>query len=188
MLKPLFKSIAVRSGAPSLVRAARGSAFRILMYHRFPGEAGQMEEHLAAQCQHLRRNYEPVSMRQAGAALAGGERLPDRALAITVDDGYADFQRGWKVFRAHRLPVTLYAVSGFIDRKLWLWPDLVHYALSRTGLPAITVPIRGAGPFVHSLGNADERKAAEIGLDARLIEAPNEARVAAINALPEITG
>jgi len=35
-----------------------------------------------------------------------GARLPSRSVVFTVDDGYADFERGAEVFRRHACPVT----------------------------------------------------------------------------------
>lgn len=46
--------------------------------------------------------------------------------AVTVDDGYADFLQAWPVFKSYGIPVTVYLVSGFLDRELWLWMDEVQ--------------------------------------------------------------
>ena len=60
---------------------------RILMYHRFSDRAA-----LARQCAHIRRHYQPVSMAAVSEWLHDGRSLPPYALAVTVDDGYADFR------------------------------------------------------------------------------------------------
>jgi peptidoglycan/xylan/chitin deacetylase (PgdA/CDA1 family) len=105
-------------------------ALRILMYHRFPaGEIGNLDR----QCQHLRRHYRPVSMREVAENMTGGKPLPPRAVAVTVDDGYRDFaDNAAAVFQTHGIPATLYPLTSFLDRERTPWWDVVTYVIERT--------------------------------------------------------
>ena len=63
-------------------------------------------------------------MKQVAAALHGGEPLPPKAVAITVDDGYRDFLlRAYPVFHEFEIPATVFLVSDFIDGTGMLWWD-----------------------------------------------------------------
>lgn len=45
--------------------------------------------------------------------------LPDRAVALTFDDGYASVaEHAWPELKRRGLPATLYAVSGYLDANL----------------------------------------------------------------------
>ena len=53
-----------------------------------------------------------------------GASLPPRSLAITVDDGFADFARNaWPELRRRGLPATLYVTAGLVGgSSRWLAP------------------------------------------------------------------
>jgi peptidoglycan/xylan/chitin deacetylase (PgdA/CDA1 family) len=123
-LKRAAKAAFYKAGGVGMARWINRKGLRILMYHRFGGRGD-----LARQCAHIRANYAPVSMAQVAAWLEHSAELPENALAVTVDDGYRDFyQSAYPVFREHGIPATVYLVSEFLDRRLWLWVDQVRYA------------------------------------------------------------
>lgn len=67
-----------------------------------------------------RREVDLVSLDEALARAKhrGGQRF----VAITLDDGYADnFTEGFPVFLRHRVPVTLFLTTGYIDRTRLMW-------------------------------------------------------------------
>jgi len=113
-----------KSGGLHVARWINRKGLRILMYHRFSDR-----DALEWQCAHIRAHYAPVSMAQVADWLSQGTPLPDSALAVTVDDGYRDFfQVAYPLFREYGIPATVYLVSDFLDRELWLWVDQVKYA------------------------------------------------------------
>jgi peptidoglycan/xylan/chitin deacetylase (PgdA/CDA1 family) len=117
------------------VRALNRRGCRILVYHRF----GENHSLLAKQCEHIRRYYQPVSMRLVAQSLGTRSALPDCALAVTVDDGYRDFLlHGQPVFSQYEIPVTVYVVTGFLDGELWPWWDQLTYMFRRTQRTAIS--------------------------------------------------
>ena len=54
--------------------------------------------------------------------LRSGTPLPEGAVAVTFDDGLADFaEHAWPELRSRGMPSTLYAVAGYLgDRSRWL--------------------------------------------------------------------
>jgi peptidoglycan/xylan/chitin deacetylase (PgdA/CDA1 family) len=100
---------------------------------------------------------------------------------ITVDDGYRDFfLNAYPVFREFNVPVLVYLVSGFLDRKIWMWWDQLEYAFERTPRETLKYTLRSgdfvAGPF-DSL--QQRREVAECFAN-RLKEVSNSERLEAI--------
>lgn len=156
----LLKSAAAaafhHAGGLAAVRWFNRESLRILMYHRFADRAA-----LARQCAYIRRHYHPVSMAAVAEWLHAGRSLPPYAVAVTVDDGYGDFEAaGYPVFAEHGIPVTVYVVSDFLDGKLWLWFDRVVYAFGQAKVsePSIEMPDRSQLHF--KLESAESRRAA----------------------------
>ncbi len=103
------------------------------MFHRF-GPAGSCRRATVAQFEqqvrYLKQNANVVSMSRFGGMLKSGEPLPDNTAVITIDDGYADFHEyAFPILRRYDVPATFYVTSGFVDRTVWQWPDLVMYIL-----------------------------------------------------------
>lgn len=124
-----------RLGIVHAARTLRRRGCRILLYHHFPSDHSQ----LAAQCEHIRRYYHPISLRQVSESFSTGAPLPDNSLAVTVDDGYRDFLlHGHPVFWQYEIPVTVFLITGFIDQELWPWWDQITYVFQRTQHSAIS--------------------------------------------------
>src|ERR1035438_6165476 len=97
------------AGGLAAVRWINRRRLRILMYHRFSDRAA-----LARQCAHIRRHYHPVSMAAVSEWLDGLRSLPPYAVAVTVDDGYGDFQEaGYPVFAEYGIPATVFLATDF---------------------------------------------------------------------------
>src|SRR5487761_450278 len=115
-LKSVIRTVLYPLGVAHAARAARRGRLRILNYHRFPED----RSHLIAQCEHIRRYYQPVSMRSVAESLGGGAPLPAHAVAVTVDDGYRDFLlHGHPVFLMYGIPATMFVVTDFVDGRGW---------------------------------------------------------------------
>lgn len=140
----LFRSAARmafhRAGGLRLVRYLNREGLRILMYHRFlessAGEAAALDK----QCAHLRKHYHLVSLTEVASRLQSGTPMPPNSLAITVDDGYRDFlATAFPVFSAYGIPVTVFLITDFLDRKLWLWWDQIRYIVSHAEAQSVAV-------------------------------------------------
>jgi peptidoglycan/xylan/chitin deacetylase (PgdA/CDA1 family) len=60
-------------------------------------------------------------------------------VAVTIDDGYRDFLlHGQPVFAQYGIPVTVFLITGFIDRELWTWWDQITYLFHRTRRTSIS--------------------------------------------------
>jgi len=113
----------------------------ILVYHRFgPTVADAMTVTtpvFEAQLAWLReKGYSIVPLRAVVAALCGkGPALPDRAVAITADDGHASVYREmFPVIRRERIPVTLFIYPSAISNASYAmrWEQIAE--MQRSGL------------------------------------------------------
>jgi len=118
-------------GAYALARNLCRNQPRILMYHRFQagdGENGFFER----QIRHIKQRYQPFSLAGLLEHIDSYGAAPKHAIVVTVDDGYRDFYReAFPVLRKYGVPATLFATTGFIDGRLWLWPDKVTWILNQ---------------------------------------------------------
>jgi peptidoglycan/xylan/chitin deacetylase (PgdA/CDA1 family) len=137
---------------------------------------------------YIRRHYHPLGLGEVVRTWRTGEPLPNRALAITVDDGYADFQGAWSLLKAFQIPATLFVVSGFLNRELWLWPDVVHYCLGRSPSMRLSLELPDGTVFERSLASLTERDLADRDLDTLMVAMPDEARRSFVARLPALTG
>lgn len=128
----------------SAARAVRMS-FRpravILLYHRIASPAidplllcvtpGHFAEHLAV----LRRDYHPLSLAQLAEACAEN-RIPDRSVVITFDDGYADNLRAAApILERFRQTATVFATGACLEGTPLFYDELERILLLTPELP-----------------------------------------------------
>lgn len=113
----------------------------ILAYHRvlplsealrypFPGMV-LAKDLFEAQMWHLSRRYNVLPLGRAIRSLQTGD-LPEGAVALTFDDGYADnYEHAWPILERCGLPATFFLVTRAVDRELVLWWDEVAAVVER---------------------------------------------------------
>src|SRR5215212_7889377 len=130
-MKQTVLNLMQASGAFAPFRLANRSKALIVMYHRFTGhEDGQAisARTFKEQLDYLQARYRLVPLSFIGEVIAGGKSLPPGLAAITIDDGYGDaYEIAFPLLRERRAPATLFVVTDFVDRKIWIWPDKVRY-------------------------------------------------------------
>lgn len=94
-------------------------------FERFTVRPDQFESHLDYI---LDDDRLVMPLGEIAAHMAAGHPLPEGAMAVTFDDGLADFARhAWPHLQARGMPATLYAVAGFVgDRSRWLPGEAGH--------------------------------------------------------------
>jgi peptidoglycan/xylan/chitin deacetylase (PgdA/CDA1 family) len=114
----------------------------VLLYHRVgerpldPWRLTVDPEIFAGQMEALARDWSPLSL----AELIEGfvrRRLPERAVAVTFDDGYADnIEIAAPILAEHRIPATLFVATGLVDAggAPW-WDQLASLVLEPERLP-----------------------------------------------------
>lgn len=115
--------------APAQALAASHAV--VLMYHRFGEDRwpttnirlGQLATHIRLLKQ---GGYHVLPLTDILAARREGRDLPDKTVAITVDDAYASFASdGWPMFKAAGFPVTLFVSTEPLGQRGFLsWDQL----------------------------------------------------------------
>jgi peptidoglycan/xylan/chitin deacetylase (PgdA/CDA1 family) len=140
---------------------------RVLTYHRIdeparrpwldPGLISASPKDFDEQMAYLANYYEMVTVRDVLAALQSRNKkdLPPRAVLVTFDDGYYDFEeQAWPILKRHHIPATLFVPTAYPDhpeRTFW-WDDLYHALQTSRRHENLETPI---GTF--SLANAVSR-------------------------------
>jgi peptidoglycan/xylan/chitin deacetylase (PgdA/CDA1 family) len=86
----------------------------------------------------LRRHFELVHLNDWLRRAAAGEPLPERACALTFDDGWRDnYEHAYPVLQRHAAPATIFLVSTLIGTHGEFWPNRLARLLAHSsGAPA----------------------------------------------------
>ncbi len=111
-------------GAAGGATGSQGNSAVIFMYHHF-GEPDHPSTNISldqfeAQLDHLQQaGYQILPLEDIVAALQGGQALPPRAVAITIDDAYRSvYTQAFPRLRARGWPFTVFVATEPVDRGL----------------------------------------------------------------------
>ena len=162
----------------------RGRA-TIFMLHRFHdpdrGIEGESPARVRSTLDLLRRRgFELVALADLFARLRGDGPPLRRAVAFTIDDGYAEqAEIGLPVFSAFDCPVTTFVTTGFLDRRLWFWWDRITWVFRQTRRSRLVVKL--ANETLELAWDSDAgRRGATDRLIARCKTVPDAEKHAAI--------
>lgn len=141
MLKDVALTGLFALGAPAILRCfpARGSKLIVLAYHSVTDDPSYALPGIrvtpalfARQIKYLTQNYQVMDLAEAIKIDRSGKALPERAVAITFDDGYEDnYSKAFPVLKAHKAPATIFAtvdpcLEGSRFWVSWLYEVLFH--------------------------------------------------------------
>jgi len=162
---------------------------RVLMYHRFCEQTSGNRLSMALfdqQMMELKKNFNVQHLSVLCDYIRQGKSTPPHSIALTIDDGYDDFYHyAFPILKKHGLPATIYITSDFIDRKLWLWPDLITYILKQTGSKSLTFTRKDYRVEHLPLETGSDRSLAWTVLNNYCLSLGNEERLKFIRALSQ---
>jgi peptidoglycan/xylan/chitin deacetylase (PgdA/CDA1 family) len=146
-----------RFGAVSMARAVQRSRAVVLCYHGVLNGSADYDylnhnfidaESFDAQMRYVCRYYRPIALSELVAAYREGRKPPERSVAVTFDDGFANNHSvAFPILRRHSVPFTVFVTTGLLDtpgamlwterakRALFLHPERsVSWALAGTAL------------------------------------------------------
>lgn len=117
---------------------------RVSLVRRDPWRLAVTPAHFAEHLEVVRRHGRPLPVRDLTRALGAG-RVPRRAIAITLDDGYADnLLHARPLLERHDVPATVFVAAGCLGRPGFWWDELERVALTPVDLPRhLRLVVRG---------------------------------------------
>lgn len=186
-------------GLPACGSAAwAGESAVVLVYHRFDDDRvpalNTTTELLATHVAELKNGgYAVLPLAEIVSALRAGRALPDKAVAITVDDASAGFYaRAWPLLKKAGFPVTLFLATDEVDRggpEVMTWGQLreltaAGLAFGTQGAARLRLPKAGPDQIAADLARARARLDKELGRGTELFAWPwGEASAEAENIL-----
>lgn len=136
----------------------------------------------------IAERYKPVSLAQLVDWLQGRAGIPDRAVAVTFDDGYRNvLTDAAPVLSRLGIPGTVFVATDFVFRRERLWPDRLLSALYLTRVPRLSLAIDD-GTIDVPLRTDGEKIAADYRLRALCKSVPDADRVSLLNRIIDALG
>jgi peptidoglycan/xylan/chitin deacetylase (PgdA/CDA1 family) len=135
----------------------------ILLYHRVaevnadPWGLCVSPQHFAEHLEVLRRCARPVHLTELVEGITQG-RVPRKAAAVTLDDGYHDnFDCAFPTLARYGLPATYFLTAGaLVERREFWWDELEQILLQPGRLPSTLKLTIDGRPCEWELGTAAE--------------------------------
>lgn len=116
------------------------------MYHRIidkPFIAGLSPAEFEKQIAYIAKHFRVVPIETLLDEINRNSVKPF-TVALTFDDGHYDFYtHAWPILKKYQLPASLYVTTGFVDGALWLWPDLLKFAMLNSVNKTVFLPSLG---------------------------------------------
>ena len=138
MLKRAATRLLTLQGLRGLFGAWTREHIPILMMHRFSANGDDGERVTAeflTRCARLlaEERYRVVGLGELCREVGEGG-WPERAVCLTVDDGYDDFARvAAPILSEFELHCTVFLTTGLMDGKGWNWWDRIEYVFKSCG-------------------------------------------------------
>jgi peptidoglycan/xylan/chitin deacetylase (PgdA/CDA1 family) len=187
------------SGAFALARRLRGRRAVVLTYHGVLGgnddrydflnanfvAASAFERHMA----HIARHYRPVRGPELVEWLSRGVEPPERAVAVTFDDGFANnCHVAYPILRRLGIPFTIFLTTGLIGRPdAQLWTERVKRSILLSAQSSVVVDL-GGEVLEASLTSTRERERVARQVLGRLKRWNPERRDRAVAAIEAVAG
>jgi len=123
----------------------------ILAYHRiatledrenYPLDLGLISatpDEFEGQMRTLKDCANPVSLDTIAAAVNQGGTLPERAVAVTFDDGFRDtFEVAYPILKRHGIPATVFVSTDLIESHEPYWFEITAHLMLRIPPRALT--------------------------------------------------
>ena len=154
LLLAVASVIALCAGPAACAAEEASPAVPVLMYHKIsanpaeePNQTLVPLDRFREQMKYLAENgYNPVSMQELAAYLRGEQKLPQKPVVLTFDDGWLSVLDALPVLEQHRFKATFFIVTGYLEGNypaFLRWGDLQRIAANpafEIGAHSITHP------------------------------------------------
>jgi peptidoglycan/xylan/chitin deacetylase (PgdA/CDA1 family) len=137
----------------AILRVNGRQRLSVLIYHRVLPQSDYMRiddptvKQFDWQMKMVSSHFQPLSIQSALEQMDSG-RLPDRAICVTFDDGYADnLSHALPVLEKWGVPATVFVSTSFIDGGV-MWNDLVIESFRDSTRSQIDLAEYGLGVYL----------------------------------------
>ena len=131
------------------LRAQAYGGALILGYHRIAPASGILDEvcvspeNFAEHLHELRKRTHPIRLSELVKHLSDGS-FPEKAIAVTFDDGYADnLYTAKPLLEKYEIPATVFICTGYMGKEFW-WDELERLVFSsQTNLRPLHIQVGG---------------------------------------------
>ena len=132
------------SGLIRMMGSLRERGVAILRYHAIHEDPTQNEHTIGCGITHSTASFElqmkalamkfhPISLDDLLSSLEEGRRLPNRAVVVTFDDGYADnLEIAAPILKKYDIPACFYITVGPVDSGGMPWFARIRHAMTQT--------------------------------------------------------
>ena len=170
-------------------RCITKSQVAILIYHRVCPKKDEWSleslnpESFETQMRYFAQNYEILSLDKLVQYLNSGKSFPEKAVAVTFDDGYKDnYLYAYPILRKYNIPATFFLTTGYIGGGELFWWDKVAYIIENTSIKKLNLTDLSA----YSLQSDIEKNQAKSIIIERLKKLPDNKRNSIIKKLLDI--
>lgn len=138
---------------------------RIFLYHRFielHDETGRKidVDTFEWQLNKIKKAWNVVKLSDYLRMLRNGKKCASKLVILTVDDGYLDFYDvAYPLLKKYDFSATFFPTVNFVEGKIWLWPDRIHYILEQTQKQEITFEFFGKTFNINLCDPKNQQKA-----------------------------
>lgn len=134
------KRLFYRGGGLRFLQFINRRSVRILMYHSvgplepdfFPQGMSVSGQVFASQMRYCREHYTPISLSEFVACRLQGRPLPDRAVIVTIDDGFKNyFTTAFPILQEYRIPATVFLLTDWVFEQRMCWLHRFYYLMTR---------------------------------------------------------
>ncbi len=144
----------ILAGLPKrIVHTLVGEFVPIFMLHRLiDSDCRPLQKQIELLHQYLeyirKKQYQPISLEKLVLKLVNGEHIPENSVVFTVDDGFSEqFEITGPIFAKFDISLTCFAITDFLDGKLWPWDDQVRYIYETTTKPSFDFKLPDGSRF-----------------------------------------
>jgi peptidoglycan/xylan/chitin deacetylase (PgdA/CDA1 family) len=151
MMRKLAKKAVLGSGLLRMAARVQARGAAILMYHSVLEDPSQQADSIGGiihsrqvfyqQMEVLAREFHPLSLDELAILLRGEEKIPERSVVVTFDDGYRDnFENAMPILDQFGIRAAFYVTLDSIEKGQLPWPGRIRFALRTTRCRSWTDP------------------------------------------------
>lgn len=146
------------------MRPLRDQVVPVFMLHRIADPCQGVRGHTLAEINRAldfvtSHGYQAISINHLIDCKLGLAKLPRRAVAFTLDDGFYDQGRfALPLFERRKLPVTTFLATDMMDGQAWPWECKLEFIIMQTRADRISAKIPPGLTVQEPIGDSKDRR------------------------------